>query len=212
MAKKRFDGWLIVSVLLLLLFVAVLIYPMFGVIKQAVIMPDGSFSWEQFEKFFGSSYYVDTIYNSFKITIFVTLLTLVIGIPFAYFYAFYKLKGAKILFVVSIFVILNTIKLAVYARREEISIMRYVGATKTFISLPFLFEGIIIGLLSGVIAYLLQTYMYNYVQKMIISDVQMISILPFAQLRAYVILGFIAVGVITGVLGSELSMRKYLKA
>ena len=90
--------------------------------------------------------------------------------------------------------------------------MRYVGATKTFISLPFLFEGIIIGLLSGVIAYLLQTYMYNYVQKMIISDVQMISILPFAQLRAYVILGFIAVGVITGVLGSELSMRKYLKA
>ncbi len=117
-----------------------------------------------------------------------------------------------ILFVVSIFVILNTIKLAVYARREEISIMRYVGATKTFISLPFLFEGIIIGLLSGVIAYLLQTYMYNYVQKMIISDVQMISILPFAQLRAYVILGFIAVGVITGVLGSELSMRKYLKA
>ena len=52
MVKKRFDGWLIVSVLLLVLFIAVLIYPMFGVIKQAVIMPDGSFSWEQFHKFF----------------------------------------------------------------------------------------------------------------------------------------------------------------
>ena len=90
MVKKRFDGWLIVSVVLLLLFIAVLIYPMFGVIKQAVIMPDGSFSWEQFHKFFSNSYYVDTIYNSFKITIFVTVLTLVIGIPFAYFYAFYR--------------------------------------------------------------------------------------------------------------------------
>lgn len=67
--QKRFDGWLIVSVLLLVLFIAVLIYPMFGVIKQAVIMPDGSFSWEQFHKFFSNSYYVDTIYNSFKITI-----------------------------------------------------------------------------------------------------------------------------------------------
>ena len=115
MAKKRFDGWLIVSVLLLLLFVAVLIYPMFGVIKQAVIMPDGSFSWEQVEKFFGSSYYVDTIYNSFKITIFVTLLTLVIGIPFAYFYAFYKLKGAKILFVVSILCCMSAPFLGAYS-------------------------------------------------------------------------------------------------
>ena len=56
MVKKRFDGWLIVSVLLLVLFIAVLIYPMFGVIKQAVIMPDGSFSWEQFHKFFSNSY------------------------------------------------------------------------------------------------------------------------------------------------------------
>ena len=113
--KKRFDGWLIVSVLLLLLFIAVLIYPMFGVIKQAVIMPDGRFSWEQFDKFFSNSYYVDTIYNSFKITIFVTVLTLVIGIPFAYFYAFYKLKGAKILFVVSILCCMSAPFLGAYS-------------------------------------------------------------------------------------------------
>ena len=115
MVKKRFDGWLIVSVLLLVLFIAVLIYPMFGVIKQAVIMPDGSFSWEQFHKFFSNSYYVDTIYNSFKITIFVTVLTLVIGIPFAYFYAFYRLKGAKILFVVSILCCMSAPFLGAYS-------------------------------------------------------------------------------------------------
>ena len=115
MVKKRFDGWLVVSVLLLLLFIAVLIYPMFGVIKQAVIMPDGSFSWEQFHKFFSNSYYVDTLYNSFKITIFVTVLTLVIGIPFAYFYAFYRLKGAKILFVVSILCCMSAPFLGAYS-------------------------------------------------------------------------------------------------
>ena len=88
---------------------------MFGVIKQAVIMPDGRFSWEQFDKFFSNSYYVDTIYNSFKITIFVTVLTLVIGIPFAYFYAFYKLKGAKILFVVSILCCMSAPFLGAYS-------------------------------------------------------------------------------------------------
>ena len=44
MVKKRFDGWFIVSIIMLLLFIAVLIYPMFGIIKQSVIMPDGSFS------------------------------------------------------------------------------------------------------------------------------------------------------------------------
>lgn len=115
MAKKRFDGWLIISVILLLLFIAILIYPMFGIIKQAVIMPDGSFSTEEFEKFFSNDYYVKTIYNSFKITIFVTCLTLLLGIPFAYFYAFYKLKGAKILFVVSILCCMSAPFLGAYS-------------------------------------------------------------------------------------------------
>ena len=115
MAKKRFDGWLIVSILLLLVFIAVLIYPLYGIIRQAVIMPDGSFSTEQFAKFFKNSYYVDTLYNSFKITIFVTVMTLVIGIPFAYFYAFYKLKGAKILFVISILCCMSAPFLGAYS-------------------------------------------------------------------------------------------------
>ncbi len=113
--KKRFDGWLAVSVVMLLAFIAILIYPLFGIIKQAVIMPDGSFSMEQFRKFFGNSYYFETITNSFKITIFVTVLTLVLGIPFAYFYAFYKLKGAKILFVVSILCCMSAPFLGAYS-------------------------------------------------------------------------------------------------
>ena len=116
-----------------------------------------------------------------------------------------------ILFVVSIFVILNTVKLAVYSRRNEISIMRYVGATKMFISLPFLLEGVIIGLVSSGIAYLIEVYMYKYVQKMIVSEMNMISVVPLADVRLYIILSFVLIGVLTGLVGSELSMRKYLK-
>ena len=115
MVKKRFDGWFIISIIMLLLFIAVLIYPMVGIIKQSVIMPDGSVSWSQFQKFFGQSYYSKTIVNSFKITFFVTALTLVIGIPFAYFYAFYRLKGAKILFVVSILCCMSAPFLGAYS-------------------------------------------------------------------------------------------------
>lgn len=115
MVKKRFDGWFAISIIMLLLFIAVLIYPMVGIIKQSVIMPDGSFSWEQFQKFFGQSYYSKTIVNSFKITFFVTALTLLLGIPFAYFYAFYRLKGAKILFVVSILCCMSAPFLGAYS-------------------------------------------------------------------------------------------------
>lgn len=113
--KKRTDGWKAVSVIMLIVFIIVLIYPLFGIIKEAFIMEDGSFSLSQFQKFFGSSYYYKSIYNSFVSTIIVTALTLVIGIPFAYFYAFYKLKGAKILFVVSILCCMSAPFLGAYS-------------------------------------------------------------------------------------------------
>ncbi len=115
MTVKRNDGWLLASFIMILLFVVVLIYPLFGLLKQAVIMPDGSFSFEQFQKFFSNGYYTDTIGNSFKVTITVTVLTLALGIPFAYFYAFYKLKGAKILFVVSILCCMSAPFLGAYS-------------------------------------------------------------------------------------------------
>ena len=58
MTKKRLDGWFAVEIFMLLAFIAVLIYPLFGIIKQAVIMPDGSFTFEQFSKFFTSAEFV----------------------------------------------------------------------------------------------------------------------------------------------------------
>jgi cell division transport system permease protein len=118
-----------------------------------------------------------------------------------------------ILFVVSLFVIMNTIKLAVYARRQEISIMRYVGATNWFITLPFALEGVIIGIFSGSLAYAILYYFYDYIQGMIQGNIaNLINIVPFNELRLTVITGIAAVGVLTGVLGSIVSLHKYTKA
>jgi len=115
MAKKRLDGWFILSIVMFIAFIFILVYPMFGLMKQSVIMPDGSFSWEEFEKFFSHKYYTQTILNSFKVTITTTILSLVLGVPFAYFYSFYKIKGSKILFVVSILCCMSAPFLGAYS-------------------------------------------------------------------------------------------------
>lgn len=117
-----------------------------------------------------------------------------------------------ILSVVSIFIIINTIKLSVFARRHEISIMRYVGATGWFITLPFIFEGIIIGIFSSVIAYFAEWYIYSYIETMFLADLQMISILTFAEIKNTVLFGFMALGVVAGIIGSSISLSKYLKS
>jgi len=117
-----------------------------------------------------------------------------------------------ILFIVSLFVIINTIKLGVFARRQEIGIMRYVGATNWFIVLPFILEGIIIGIVASGLAYLIQWGSYNYLFDMIASDFQMITLINFSDVQIFVALGFLAIGVVTGIMGSSLSLNKYLKA
>lgn len=100
--KKKFELWTVVSLVLLAAFLLFLVYPMFGLLKQAVITPEGEFSLREFAKFFSKSYYTDTIVNSVKVTVTVTIVSLLLGIPIAYFYSFYKIKGAKALFVISI--------------------------------------------------------------------------------------------------------------
>ena len=116
-----------------------------------------------------------------------------------------------ILGVVSIFIIINTIKLSVFSRRNEISIMQYVGATGWFISLPYIIEGAIIGLVSSVAAYFIEWYIYSYIEEMVITDLQMISILQFSDIRGYVFWGFLGLGVVLGVVGSLISLARYLK-
>lgn len=116
-----------------------------------------------------------------------------------------------ILGIVSVFIIINTIKLSVFSRKNEISIMRYIGATGWFISLPFVFEGIIIGLISSVIAYFIEWYIYSYIENLVYTDLQMLSIVGFGDVRAWLFLGFVGIGIVTGIAGSLISLGKYLR-
>ena len=104
MKVKKYDQWLIVSVVLLLLFVAFLVWPLFGLLKQSVFNSAGEFSLANFERFFTyvNGYYLKPIWNSIKVTVCSTVVSLILGIPIAYFYSFYRIRGAKILFVLSI--------------------------------------------------------------------------------------------------------------
>lgn len=117
-----------------------------------------------------------------------------------------------ILFLVSVFVIINTIKLAVFSRRQEISIMRYVGATRWFITTPFVMEGIIIGVVSSGVAFGVEYLLYRAIYNVVSADYGMISIVPFAQFQWALLAGFAIVGVITGIVGSSISLNKHLKA
>ncbi len=117
-----------------------------------------------------------------------------------------------ILLVVSMFVIINTIKLAVFSRRQEIAVMRYVGATNSFITMPFVFEGILIGLFSSIVAYIVEYYAYLYIHNAVIKNFGFISVIDFSTVKGLVLIGFIGIGVICGILGSVISLRKYLKA
>ncbi len=116
-----------------------------------------------------------------------------------------------ILFVVSIFIIINTIKIAVLNRKKEISIMRYIGATAWFITLPFIFEGIIMGLVSGLSSFFIIKFGYQAVIAGAATDLQMISFISFSDISTIVLLGALGIGIVTGVIGSSISLGKYLK-
>ena len=117
-----------------------------------------------------------------------------------------------ILFVVSIFVIINTIKLAVYARRHEITVMRYVGATNNFITFPFVLEGVIIGGAASIVAYGIEMVLYNYVSTTALVGVSFVTIIDTAKIALPLVIGFVIVGMLTGIIGSVFSLRKYLKS
>ena len=119
------------------------------------------------------------------------------------------------LIVVSVFIISNTIKLTVYARRKEISIMKYVGATNSFIRWPFIVEGVIIGSFSGALSLGVVAGMYILMgqnAKFIgfLSKLGL-SLLAFSEMFNIILIIYLILGIGLGVLGSTMSMRKYLK-
>lgn len=118
-----------------------------------------------------------------------------------------------ILFVVSVFIMSNTIKLATFSRKEEIAIMKMVGAGNAFIRCPFIVEGLVLGLFGGGIAFLIQWGVYDLVFGKAVSGIvgSLFGIIPFTVLM-YPVLGvFLAVGFVVGVFGSSIAIRNYLK-
>ena len=118
-----------------------------------------------------------------------------------------------VLFVISVFIISNTIKLTTFDRRDEIAIMRMVGATNSFIRWPFVYEGFLLGLLSAIIGFALQWLLYASVAKGVNSSdtLQLLRILPFEELWKPVAATFAGAGVIMGVGGSLSAIHKFLQ-
>ena len=119
-----------------------------------------------------------------------------------------------ILFVVSVFIISNTIKLTTFDRREEIAIMRMVGATNGFIRWPFVYEGFMIEILSAVIAFGLQWLLYEAVAKGVANSdtLKLIHVVDFTTFWKPVAAVFAGAGILIGVGGSLSAIRKFLQA
>lgn len=120
-----------------------------------------------------------------------------------------------LLIIIAITIISNTIKLTVHARRKEISIMKYVGATNSFIRWPFLVEGIIIGVLAGLLSVALIGIAYTVIANKMagVAFLEMANwhLLEFKDMFSLILTVYLALGIGIGALGSGISMRKYLE-
>ena len=119
-----------------------------------------------------------------------------------------------LLLIVSLFIISNTIKVTMFSRRLEISIMKSIGATNAFIRWPFVVEGILIGILAGGLATAALWGVYHLVQSTLATTFDAFGAtvtVEFRDYALYVLAAFVAIGVFTGVFGSLTSIRKYLK-
>lgn len=121
-----------------------------------------------------------------------------------------------ILFIVAIFIMSNTIKLTTFGRREEIAIMKMVGATSNFIRTPFVIEGLTLGILGAVIAFGLQWGIYVLITEKVMANIagnfiSVISVSPFTDFALDVGLVFLGVGIVVGAFGGAIAIRNYLK-
>lgn len=115
-----------------------------------------------------------------------------------------------VLLLVSLFIIANTIKLTVHNRRLEIYIMKSVGATDAFIRFPFVVEGIVLGFIAGVVAFLFIWGLYSWLLGSF-SVGGLFGMVAFSQVWQELLIGFLVGGVLVGMSGSAISMTKYLR-
>ena len=123
-----------------------------------------------------------------------------------------SLAVIAVLLVVSLLIISNTVKLAMYDRRDEIAIMKMVGATNGFIRLPFVVEGFTLGMMGAAIAFALEWVMYDALILKIeeVDTLRLFSFVPFDELLVPMVATFVAAGLFVGIVGSWTSIRKFM--
>lgn len=121
-----------------------------------------------------------------------------------------------LMLVISVFIIANTIKLTVFARRKEIGIMKYIGANDWFIRWPFIIEGMVLGLAGAIVSFIITGYLYKTVETYVNGEVvnygigNIIRMAPFGDIGGSILFVYIIIGLVMGAVGSTISVRKHL--
>ncbi len=116
-----------------------------------------------------------------------------------------------ILALVSVFIISNTVNLTMFNRREEIAIMKMIGATNGFVRIPFVIEGLLIGIAGATLALFLQWAVYEYVVAAALSSISFMPNVSFGDIIGYILMMFYGVGILVGGVGSAITLHKFLK-
>ena len=118
-----------------------------------------------------------------------------------------------VLVIVSVFIMANTVKLATYSRRDEIAVMKFVGASNWFIRFPFIVEGLALGIVGGALGFLLEWGIYDVVTNRIMTGLMgnLITVLPFGSFSTVMLLIYLGVGIVVGGFGSSIAIRNYLR-
>ena len=118
-----------------------------------------------------------------------------------------------ILVVISVFIMANTVKLTTFGRREEIAIMKMVGANNVFIRFPFVVEGLVLGLMGSVIAFFAQWGIYALVAERVMTSIagELLTMIPFQSVMYIVLAVYLGIGILVGAFGSNIAIRNYLK-
>lgn len=118
-----------------------------------------------------------------------------------------------LLLIISVFIIYNTIRLGTFTRRDEVAIMKMVGATNGFVRGPFIVEGMLLGLAGGVIAFFCQWGIYGLIADAVNSGgtIELLNVIPFGEIAARVLGIFAGVGLVVGTGGSAMAIRKFLQ-
>ena len=118
-----------------------------------------------------------------------------------------------VLFVVALFIIANTVRITMFSRKLEISIMKAVGATNSFIRWPFIIEGMVLGVIAAVLAFGVLSGFYALAGNVFAELFNLLNgqIVPYGKYMWYILAAYLFIGIFTGVFGSSISLGKYLK-